>query len=90
MENTDEIKGRLMLWHSAILESKSILNISSRTKAEIKSGRPDKKEGEFSKEYVEYQKNQHDYKDGVINYRHFVEFNKIKYNAKEIGILRLF
>lgn len=73
-----EIKGRLLLWMAALGECDRILRLVERNDAELKSGKPSKREEEYGQALEKFASSQSDYVPGVRNLAHSQAFSKIK------------
>lgn len=70
-----EIRGRLLLWSSALDECTSILKISQRNESEMESGRPSQKEQAFTDAFRIWQESQPSYTLGSLKLSEHIEFS---------------
>ena len=71
-----EIKGRLYLWHNAISECKSILNLAKKSKDAISQKNIIDDDKQYMKKYHDFLKTQDDYKQGSQKLSHWLKFQK--------------
>ena len=71
-----EIKGRLYLWHNAVSECKSILDLAKKAKEAIYQKNIIDEDKKYMQEYHDFLETQDDYNQGSHKFSHWLRFQK--------------
>lgn len=82
-EDKLEIKGRLLLWHTALLECEQLFKMIKRAELEINTKEALEKEHRHTIALQNFASTQPDYRPGTMKNEHAVAFSKIQ--PKEFG-----